>query len=218
MEMIKSKKGFSLVEMIIVMVTFAVILAAAGSFFYFVVHSTIRINDNTDMQNDARAMFANIKAEASVARTAYIGGDALTVPTGFIVAGETMRFRAGVDKGRNGLIMEIANDNGGTTWTRVPFIGNVQAADVSIFFDISELNDGTLDPLVPTDVPKVISVEIIHVLDGVVQKPFIDEIYMENIGTADPDPANPLNKIGIAGGSPPPRTHLYITPSKVHTP
>ncbi|MDR1687712.1 MAG: type II secretion system GspH family protein [Clostridiales bacterium] len=68
----KSKKGFTLVEMIVVLVVFGMILAGAFTFFSYVIRSTRIISESSATQSELRNMLLMIKNEASIAEKALI--------------------------------------------------------------------------------------------------------------------------------------------------
>jgi len=72
MKHIGSKKGFTLTELIVVVVVFGLIQAAAFSFFMVSINVTSFVNKTTETQAEMRAMLSTIQKQARVAERAMI--------------------------------------------------------------------------------------------------------------------------------------------------
>ncbi|MDR1689702.1 MAG: type II secretion system GspH family protein [Clostridiales bacterium] len=67
-----AKKGFTLVEMVIVLVVFGMLIAGAFSFFLFAIKSTQDISETSHAQSELRNMLLYIQSEARTAKKVMI--------------------------------------------------------------------------------------------------------------------------------------------------
>jgi prepilin-type N-terminal cleavage/methylation domain-containing protein len=101
MKRLNAKKGFTLAELVVVMVVFGIIQAAAFTFFMTSLRATAYIHNTTAAQSEMRAMLTVIQRQVRVATKAEI--KYLSAPPGpGDVSGwsdGTLVFYAGVDTG-----------------------------------------------------------------------------------------------------------------------
>jgi len=84
MRHIKSNKGFTLTELIVVVVVFGMIQAAAFSFFMVSLNVTNFVNSTTEAQSEMRSMLSTIQKQARLAERAMITTD---IPDNSTVSG-----------------------------------------------------------------------------------------------------------------------------------
>jgi prepilin-type N-terminal cleavage/methylation domain-containing protein len=190
---LKSKKGFTLVEMVTVIVIFGMILAGAFAYFSFALRSTIVVTETSQMQMELRNMLIYFKNNASVAERALITN---TEPDAATLAATPNPWKAGTlifckegSGGRGTLVIKKFNgtDTIEKEKIRAPLFNDVDGFEL-------EFKKNEVDTAKPDIEKYSVSITLRAKGNDLVKTEFIESVFFANkieleidpVGSTDP--------------------------------